>query len=85
MEKVKVCTTLWVRAIGLEWHVPHKVVQTLTFLCSKTSGNKDIYGLVNKKQSRRRNNLCLERDLNLRAFNYATHRYILKVHLYMYL
>jgi hypothetical protein len=35
MEKVNVYTTLWVRATGLEWHVPHKVVQTLTFYAQK--------------------------------------------------
>jgi hypothetical protein len=35
MKKVNVHTTLWVRASGFEWHVPHKVVWTLTFYDQK--------------------------------------------------
>jgi hypothetical protein len=46
MEKVDVCTTLWVRASGFEWHIPHKVVQTLTFYgqkLRKTRTSTDCY------------------------------------------
>jgi hypothetical protein len=35
MKIVNVCTTLWVRASGFEWHIPHKVVQTLTIYVQK--------------------------------------------------
>jgi hypothetical protein len=35
MKKVNIHTTLWVRAIGFEWHIPHKVVWTLTFYVQK--------------------------------------------------
>jgi hypothetical protein len=34
-EKVNVHTTLWVRASGFEWHVPHKIVWTSTFYVQK--------------------------------------------------
>jgi hypothetical protein len=48
MEKVNVCTTLWVRASRFEWHVLHKIVQKLTFYVQKRRKiiNNNVYELV---------------------------------------